>query len=270
MRKIIITLILLLGLCPLFNLQFSTLKAQNLYIGSFYVTSSTEEANYGDGRDKWTTRLGIITDLLNFEQPDVMGLQALTETQLSQISKRMTSHNLAGDILYSKSLQLDSCNTVSDMPEGSTCSWAKLQKDGKAFYVFNICFSTENSVALTSANRVRDAAAEINTENLPCFVIGFLGVTESKTPYTRLTAKYYDCYKQASVVSAEYGTVNNFDLENNHSSDRYDYIFASKTVSVKAYGQLQSGYYTLESDNTYKRRTPSTHFPVMAKVVLPK
>jgi len=245
-------------------------SAQNLYIGSFYVTSSEEEKLYGDGGDKWTTRLGIMSDMLNFEQPDVLGLQSLTDSQLTQISKRMTSHSLAGNILYSKSLQLDSCNVVSDMPEGSTCTWAKLQKDGKAFYVFNICFSTDNTVALSSSTRVRNAAAEINTENLPCFVVGFLGVTEGKTPYTRLTAKFNDCFKVASVVSAEYGTVNKFDLENNHSSDRYDYVFASKTVTVKAYGQLQSGYYTLESDNSRKRRLPSTHFPVMVKAVLPK
>ena len=28
-------------------------SAQDLYIGSFYVTSSSEESLYGDGGDKW-------------------------------------------------------------------------------------------------------------------------------------------------------------------------------------------------------------------------
>lgn len=263
MRKIIIILFVLLSQCPL-------LKAQNLYIGSFYVTTTEEEKLYGDGGDKWTTRLGIIADLFNFEQPDVLGLQSLTESQLTQISRRMTSHNAAGDILYSKSLQLDTCGVVSDMPEGSTCSFARLQKDGKAFYVFNVCFSSELTVASPSATRVRTAVGEINTENKPCFIIGYLGTNETKAPYSRLNLKFNDCYKQASVVSAEYGTVNNFDLEANHKADRYDFVFASKTVTVNAYGQLQSAYYTLEQDGSYKRRLPSTHFPVMAKVTLLK
>jgi len=243
--------------------------AQNLYIGSFYVTTTDEEKLYGDGGDKWTTRMTPICDLFNYEQPDVLGLQSYTDSQLSQISKRMTGYKAEGDIIYKNSLQLDSCGTVSEMPEGSTCSWVCLQKDGKAFFVFNICFSTELSVAVSSATRVRTAVGEINPSNLPCFVVGYLGASDSKTPYSRFTTRFYDCYKQAPVVSAEYGTVNNFDLEANHGADRFDFVFASKNVSVKAYGQLQSAYYTQES-GVYKRRLLSTHFPVMAKVSLTK
>ena len=244
--------------------------AQNLYIGSFYVTSTTEESLYGDGNDKWTKRMPIISDMFNFEQPDVLGLQSLTEAQLGQLSRRLTNYYAAGDILYNKNtLTLDTCGVVANMPEGSTCSWAKLRKDGKAFYVFNICFATDNNVALTSSTRVRTATGEINTENLPCFVVGYLGVNETKSAYTRMTARFNDCFKLASSVSAEYGTVNNFDLAANHGTERFDFVFASKTVSIKAYGQLQYGYFTQESDGSYKRRLPSTHFPVMAKVTLP-
>ena len=116
---------------------------------------------------------------------------------------------------------------------------------------------------------VRTAIAEMNPGNLPTFVLGYLGVSDGKTPYSRIIAKYNDCYTKAPVVSAEYGTVNNFDLAANHSSDRYDFVFASRNVSVLAYGQLQYSYFTQESDGTNKRRLPSTHFPVMAKVKLP-
>ena len=270
MKKIILTLLLLLAPWQVFNIQCSTAYAQNLYIGSFYVTSTTEESLYGDGNNKWATRMPIIADMFNFEQPDVLGLQSLTESQLGQLSKRLTNFNAAGDILYNKTtLELDACGIVNDMPEGSTCSWARLQKDGKAFYVFNICFSTDANKAITSATRIRNAVGEINTENLPSFIIGYLGVNETKTAYTRLTARHNDCFKQASVVSAEYGTVNNFDLEAYHSSDRFDFVFASKTVTVQAYGQLQYGYFTQETTGGYTRRLPSTHFPVMAKVKLP-
>ena len=238
--------------------------AQDLYIGSFYVTTTEEEKTYGDGKDKWENRLPAMCDMFNFEQPDVLGLQSLTTAQLGQISKRMTSYKAAGDILYNKTLVLDLLGTVSDMPEGSTCSWAKLQKGETAFYVFNICFST--TTATTSSTRIRTAIGEINTEKLPTFIVGYLGVNESKTAYSRLNGKCPDSYTKAPVISAEYGTVNNFDLAANHGSERFDFVFVPQNATVKAYGQLQYGYFTKESDGSYKRRLPSTHFPVMAKV----
>ena len=117
--------------------------------------------------------------------------------------------------------------------------------------------------------RLRNATSEINKENLPSFAVGYLGVNTTKTPYSRLTSKFYDSYAKASVRSAEFGTVNNFDLENNHGTERFDFVLTSRTVTVKAYGQLQYGYYTKETDDSYKRRLPSAHFPVMAKVTLP-
>jgi len=262
MKKTIIFIIIsLMAVCT---------SAQSLYIGSYYVTSTDEESLYGDGGDKWTKRLPVISDMFNYEQPDVLGLQSLTESQLGQLSKRLTNYNAAGDILYNKNtLQLDSCGTVEDMPEGSTCSWARLTKGETPFYVFNICFPTDLTAANSCATHIRTAIGEINAENLPCFIVGYLGVSESKTPYSRLIAKYNDCYTKASVISAEYGTINNFNLADNHGSERFDFIFVSRNITVEAYGQLQYGYFTQESDGSNKRRLPSTHFPVMAKVKLP-
>ena len=261
MKRTISFIIIVLIACSSF--------AQDLYIGSFYVTTTDEEKLYGDGGDKWANRRTAICDMFNFEQPDVLGLQSLTDVQLSNNNQRMTNYKTIGNILYNRALELADNGDASDMPEGSTCSWAKLTKGEKTFYVFNVCFSTDNSIASSSASRVLAVVNEINTEGLPFFVIGNLGTNEKKTAYTRLSAHYQDCFKKAPIVSAEYGTVNNFNLAANHSTDRFDFVFASNTVTVKAYGQLQYAYFTKESDNSYKRRLPSTHFPVMAKVTLP-
>ena len=94
--------------------------AQDLYIGSFYVTTPDEEKLYGDGGDKWATRRTYICDLFNFEQPDVLGLQSATESQVSFINQRMTSHNATGNIIYKKELELVSNGAIEEMPEGST------------------------------------------------------------------------------------------------------------------------------------------------------
>ena len=247
--------------------------AQDLYIGSFYVTTTAEESTFGDGKDKWTTRKSVICDMFRYEKPDVLGLQGGTSSQITGIKSgintgmsSLMSYRLAGDILYNNTCELDTCGTVEDMPEGCTCSWAKLRKDEKEFYVFNICFTPDG--AYESANRLRSATAAINSGNLKCFVVGYLGDTVSSQAYKRITAKYNDTYTKAPIISAEYGTVNNFDLENNHEADRYDFVFASKSgITIKAYGQLQYGYFTSESDG-YKRRLPSTHFPVMVKLAM--
>lgn len=267
-KTISFTLLLFLAQWSMFNGQCSTAYAQEeLYIGSFYVTSTDEESLYGDGGDKWANRRNIICEMFNFEQPDVLGLQSLTDAQLKHITRYTTNHDAAGDILYNKTtLTLDTCGTVEEIPEGSTCSWARFRKGETAFYVFNACFSTNLSVATSSATKLLTAIGQINTEGLPCFIVGDLGVNETKTPYTRINSRYPDTYTKAPVKSAEYGTKSDFDLAANHGTERFDFVFASKTVTVKAYGQLQYGYYTKESDGTYKRRLPSTHFPVMAKV----
>ena len=269
-RNILFTFFLFLAQWSMFNGQCSMARAEELYIGSFYVTSTEEESLYGDSGNKWTNRRSTICEMFNFEQPDVLGLQSLTDVQLKFITRGMTNHNAAGDILYNKTtLTLDTCGTVEGMPEGSTCSWAKFRKGESTFYVFNMCFATNQTVATSSSTTLVSAIGQINAEGLPCFVVGDLGVNETKAAYARINARYPDTYRKASVISAEYGTKSDFDLAANHGSERYDFVFASKTVTVKAYGQLQYGYFTNESDGTYKRRLPSAHFPVMAKVTLP-
>ena len=243
--------------------------AQDVYVGSLYLTTTDEEKLYGDGNDKWSKRLVVLGDIFNFEQPDVLGLQGGTTTQMNSLYRKLTGYRISGDIIYnSRSVQLDTCNVVEEMPEGSTCTWVKMRKGEKEFYVFNVSFSTNTTTAASSATRVLSAIRTINADNLPCFIVGYLGGNQTKSAYTRLANSYYDCYTKAPIVSAEYGTLNNFDPENNHSNDRYDFVFVSKTgINIKAYGQLEYAYLTSQTEG-YKRRLPSTHFPVMVKARL--
>ena len=259
-RTLSLLIISLLTLCS---------KAQDIYVGSFYITSTDEEATLADGKNKWSARMPYIVDMLKFEQPDVLGLQSFTSSQFSALTIRLTTHAAAGDILYNKTtVLLDTCGTVEGLAEGCSCSWAKMQKDGRDFFVFNFCLTPDGSA--TAATRIRTALTALNPDGLPCFLMGYLGVSEGKSAYTRLSSRYNDCYQAAPVVSAEYGTVSNFDLEANHDSSRFDFIFASKNISLKAYGQLQYGYFTKETDGTYKRRQLSAHHPVMVKATLPQ
>ena len=244
-------------------------SAQSLYIGSLYVTTPEEEALYGDGKDLWANRMPVIGDMFIFEQPDIVGLQSATSSQLSALSKRMKSYRLAGDILYNNTIELDTCGVIEGLPEGKTGTWAKFSKDSTAFCVFNIFFDANTGTDNAGVSALVKAISEVNTESLPCFVVGNIGSSDSKTAYSRLASRYNDCFKKAPFVSAEFGTMNGFDLEANHGTARYDFVFAPRLATIKAYGQLQYGYYTKESDGSYKRRLPSSHFPVMAKVILP-
>ena len=243
--------------------------SQNLYIGTCYVTTTDEDSISVDKGDKWTNRLPVLCDMFKFEQPDVLGLQAYTATQLTQIRQRLSAYNATGGILYNRAnIQMDTCGVLDNLREDCTCTWAKMKKEDTSFYVFNFCFATTTTNAASSATLVRTAVGSINTDNLPVFIIGYLGVNQEKTAYSRLTARFNDSYTQAAVKSAAFGTKNNYDLENNHGTDRYDFVFTSRNVTVTAYGQLEYGYLTNEGDSGYKRRLPSSHFPVMAKVKL--
>ncbi len=255
-----------------------TATAQNIHVGSFYVTTPTDEKLFGDGNNNWTTRQTHICNLFKFERPDILSLQGATEAQMKTIRSGMNSgmtgvasYNLAGDIIYNNTVTFDTCGVVTDMPEGSVATWAKFQKDEKTFFVFNVNFSSEGTLSTTSTTRLIAAIGEINPDKLPVFITGLIGCNENapRSAYTRLSSRYYDSYTTSSAVSAEYGTVNNFDIEANHGTDRYDFIFHSKSIiTPKAYGQLESGYFTKEADGSYKRRMLSTHFPIMVKATI--
>lgn len=267
MKRIIFLLIFGALQFSVFNSQLC--EAQNLCVGSVYVGTPDEEKLLGDGGDVSSARLPVLGNMLAFEEPDVVGLQSLTTSQQSTIRRYISGYKAAGDILYGSLCTLDTCGVVEGLPEGSTCSWAKLRKEEHDFYVFNMCFSSEASVATSSTTQLITLIRGINEENLPMVLVGYLGVPETKTAYSRLNGRYYDCYTKASVISAEYGTKNDFDLEANHGTERYDFIFVSRTgFNIDSYGQLQYGYFTKESDGTYKRRLPSPHFPILAKLTL--
>ena len=98
-RSITSVIIILMAACAF---------AQDLYIGSFYVTTTDEEKLYGDGKNRWTTRKSHICNMFKYEMPDVLGLQSATESQLTSIKTGMNSgmtglasYNLAGGILLS-------------------------------------------------------------------------------------------------------------------------------------------------------------------------
>ena len=263
MKRKITTLIVCLLLSVLCT------KAQELYIGSLYVTTPTEETQYGDGNDVWANRLPVICDMFNFEQADVLGLQALTADQLTALTQGMSPYLSTGNILYNNTLQLLESGNVSDLSAAGTCNWAKLKKEGTAFYVFNMFLNTtSSSEANTLVSQILQAVAQVNTGNLPCFIIGDMGLDATSQAYSTLAAQYSDCFTKARIVSAELGTKNDFDINACHGSERYDFIFAPQSSSVTSYGQLQYGYFTKEADESYKRRSPSTHYPVMAKVNL--
>ena len=147
--------------------------AQNLYIGTCYVTTVEEDSISSDKGDKWTNRVSVLCDMFKFEQPDVLGLQAYNSTQLAQIKQRVSTHSAAGDILYNRTkIQMDNCGVVDNLREGCSCSWAKLKIEERYFYVFNFSFTTSTTDAASSATVVRSAVTNINTESLPVFVIG--------------------------------------------------------------------------------------------------
>ena len=158
-RSITSVIIILMAACAF---------AQDLYIGSFYVTTTDEEKLYGDGKNRWTTRKSHICNMFKYEMPDVLGLQSATESQLTSIKTGMNSgmtglasYNLAGGILYNNTCQLDTCGTIDGLPDSCTCWWAKLRKEETDFYVFNIYFTPDSAQQAVNHLRTSITAMEL-------------------------------------------------------------------------------------------------------------
>lgn len=286
MKRMILTLAVALG-------AFAA-HAQQLYIGSYNVTSTAEEGSYGDGNDKWANRMPVICDMFNFEQADVVGMQSMDKDQYADLRSGMAGYQTVGvgaddgeeaglfapifcnsatvELLESGHFWLsdtpDKASKFSGAANSQVCTWAKLRKGQSAFYVFNVCLDTNADIAKASASLVLGRMQEMNGDGLPCFLTASIGADEQSEVYAQLAAQLADAYASAGVVSAEYGTLNAFNLASNHGTSRYDFVFAGTSgINVDSYGQLQYGYFTTSGGNA-TRRLPSAHFPVMAKATL--
>lgn len=168
------------------------------------------------------------------------------------------------------------------------CSWVKLEllENGKTLYFFNVHFDHVGVVARSESAKLIIRKVKDLAGGHTAVLTGDFNVDQHSPSYAELTGTpiLKDAFDIAGIKYATNGTFNNFN-PNSKTESRIDHIFVTPDFKVIKYGVLTdtyrsrlenaeeaytSGNFPREvSLKDYRARTPSDHFPVMVKVVMP-
>jgi endonuclease/exonuclease/phosphatase family metal-dependent hydrolase len=263
-----------------------------LTVMSFNIRYGTAK----DGDNHWTLRREFLFDVMREAGADLVGLQEALDAQIAALLEALPQYGVVGvgrddgrssgeyaAILYRRDrLRVSDAGTFwfSDTPEvvasrswGNNitriCTWARfVDRDGSAFWHYNVHLdhqsqpSRERSTALL-ADRIaaRRAAGE------PVIVTGDFNVGEANPALKRLTAPlpsapalFVDTFRVRYPAETRVGTFNGFKFEQT-GGEKIDYVLVLPGTDV-----LDAAIIRTSRNNRY----PSDHFPVTARVVLPR
>lgn len=246
------------------------------------MTYNIRYATDRDGINSWENRKEWVSDLINYYEPDVLGIQEGLINQVRYLDQELKSYEYVGvgrddagekgefsAIFYQeeKLLVLNSGTfwlslTPDDPSYGwganyrRICTWAEFEdiSTNERFLVFNTHFDHESEEArIESAKLIHQKVEGLNADDLPVLIMGDFNAIPMSEPYKLLSNHYYDSKSLTEKKAfGPDGTYNGFDTS--HPLDvRIDYIFVSNKIGVEDYAVLS---------NSKGNRTPSDHLPV--------
>lgn len=249
------------------------MTAQPLYVGSYNIRYQNDgDVRRGNG---WEQRCPVVCGMMNFEQPDIFGIQEGLIGQLHDMHQMLDGYDYIGigrddghnagehtAIFYRKErIKLLSEGTfwLSPTPEIPSkgwdaalpriCTWGlfKDKASGKRFYFFNlhldhIGVTARQESAKLVVEKIREMA-----KGRPVVLTGDFNVDQHSDVYDLFTQSgiLKDCYVCARQRFAETGTFNSFN-PNTKTDSRIDHIFVSTGVDVTNYGLLTNSYWSEE------------------------
>jgi len=276
----------------------SAAGGMNLRIMSFNIRRGTA----ADGKNHWVYRRKLVIDVLTQYLPDIVGLQEAMDFQMDEISDMLSGYarigtgNLGGSdgmhnaIFYNEArFELAEAKTFwfSDTPDipgskgwGNTipriCTWVRLieKKSGQAFYFYNAHL---DHLSLQSRKKsVVYLTREIRERQYrePFILVGDFNAREKSAPIQYLKGIHLLKTKPKRRIINPDPLVDTFrvcypDLRkvvSFHGYHRFifrlkiDYIFVPPTVRVDDAEIIQMHW---------KRRYPSDHFPLFARINIP-
>ena len=248
--------------------------AQSLFVGSYNIRYKNNHDSING--DVWTKRCQVISDQINFMQPDIFGAQEVLVEQIRDFNRTLPRYAYIGvgrddgkeageyaAIFYRKDkfqLLKNGNFWLSETPEKPglgwdavcvrICSWG-LFKDKKTklkFYFFNLHMDHVGTVARREAAKlVISKIKELTDGKLPVILTGDFNVDQYNEVYQifNQSGVLKDSYIYAKERYAENGSFNNF---NPHmiTDSRIDHIFVSPKFDVQNYGMLTDVYWTKE------------------------
>ena len=296
--KLLLISVVLLSVCPALAQELSVITYNVRY-------SNSSDTNAGNG---WATRKTYLINLVNFQMPDLLGVQEATQGQVADLENGLKAYGRIGVgrndgkssgehscIFYRKDrmLLLDRGDFwLSDTPDtpskgfpskgGSTtyyriCSWGKFidKATGSYIYYFNTHMDLDEINRQQSYYLIKKKILEIvGTLNAPIIISGDYNAVQTGDAYKLFynSGFLYDCYHRAKQKFMTNGTCPGFNA-NSYSTvsgelRRIDHIFVTKNFDVNHYGVLNPCYYSTSGTAEYHQRAYSDHSPVVAKLSL--
>ncbi len=298
MKKRLLQLVLVL-------LTVCSLHAQELYVCTYnlrYKNSSDTDAGNG-----WNTRRTYLINLVNFQQPDLLGVQEALPAQMTDMRNGLTEYgsigvgrndgNNSGEysaIFYRKETMvlLDNGDFwLSDTPYkpskgfpskgGSTsyyriCSWGKFfhKPSGTVIYHFNTHMDLDETNRQQSYYLIKQKIEEIASKTAPVIVTGDYNAVQTEDSYKLFlnSGFLYDSYTRAKQKFVTNGTCPGFNANNYSTAGgdyrRIDHIFVTRAFNVDHFAVLNPCYYSTSGTASYHLRAFSDHSPVFAKLSL--
>jgi endonuclease/exonuclease/phosphatase family metal-dependent hydrolase len=271
----------------------------SLNIMSFNIRRGTAK----DGRNHWVFRQNLVHEMLKQYCPDVLGLQEAMDFQITALHRMLPGYEMVGvgNLGGSKgmhtaiffnvarfSLSDEGTLWLSDTPDipGSkgwgnilprTCTWARLveRNSGQAFYFYNTHL---DHISLRSRKKsVVFLAQRIHTRSFPdpFVLVGDFNARERSAPIRFLKGKAYLKTKAKIRGLNPTPLLDTFRLQHPdyrnvvtfHGFRRFafrfrlDYIFVPPSIRVQDAKIIKL---------RWKKRFPSDHFPLMARIVIPE
>lgn len=275
----------------------TAIVAQTITVASYNIRyKNSEDSIRGNG---WERRCQVICDLINWEQPLVWGGQEVLNIQLTDLLNGLDNYDYIGvgrddgqtlgeyaPIFYHKDkvqLMESGYFWLSETPEKPSlgwdaackriCTWGhfRLQDSQQEFLFYNLHMDHVGITARSEAAKLVMERIETADSHLPTILTGDFNVDQENEVYSIFTQSglLTDAYTSARMRFAENGTFHGYHSER-YTTGRIDHIFVTTDITVDAYATHTDAYWTAESNGKNKLRLPSDHYPVFARIVLPK
>jgi endonuclease/exonuclease/phosphatase family metal-dependent hydrolase len=245
----------------------------------------TYNLRYGtaqDGENSWPYRKESLLDLVKRVDPDVLGVQEALASQIDELRAALPGHDVLGGgrddgirkgefsaMFYRRDrmgLREGGMRWISDTPEvpgskgpGTTLprvfSWGEFLVDGKRVLILNAHFDHQSPAArLMGAQQMRSFAE--SRKGIPSVMTGDFNCNLGSDPLDWLVA---GGWKACRPDTGPYVTFNGFDAKVT-AGEAIDFVMVSPGVTV-----LET---VIDRTLTPDGRTPSDHYPVIARLTL--
>lgn len=259
-----------------------SVSAQTMQVATYNIRYDNPQ----DSLDRWHKRLPVISDLINFHDFDIFGIQEGLHHQVEALEDKLNGYNYIGvgrdegkkegeysaifykdemfELLQENTFWLaentDEPTVGWDAALPRICTWGQFRdkRTGFTFFLFNTHFDHRGVEARKeSAKLILEKIREIAAD-APVVLTGDLNLDQESEAYQTFSQSdlLKDTYELAPIVYANNGTFNYFGYSE-ISDQRIDHIFVNDAFQVKKYGILTDTYYG---------RYPSDHFPVMVEL----